>query len=79
MKQRTYIDGTLTKTTKATEPAILRRWLDNMERDWSKHLSPLTLPGEFDANNGHKVTRVSPDELLVITTGNRRLRFVNIG
>lgn len=78
MRQRLYIDGKLTKTTKPNTPETLRKWLDNAQQMWSAHLGPLALPGEFDPNNGHEVTRVSPDELLVTTTGNRKLRIVNI-
>lgn len=78
MRQRLYFDGKLHKTTKPNEPETLRRWLDNAEKMWSAHLGPLTLPGEFDPNNGHEVTRVSPDELLVTTTGNHKLHYINV-
>lgn len=72
---RTYLEGKLNKSTEVT---IERgtKWLDNTQAEWSRNLMPLTLPGEFDPNNGHEVTRVSPTELLVTTTGNRKLRFV---
>lgn len=78
MRQRFYLDGKLQKTTKPNDPAKLRVWLDNLETEWSSELGPLVAPGEWDPNNGHEVTRVSPDELLVTTTGNRKLRFVNV-
>jgi hypothetical protein len=78
INQRFYINGKLHKTSKGLTVEKSRRYLDNIEREWSKHLAPLTLPGEFDFNKGHEVTRVSTDELLVTTTGNKKLRFVNI-
>ena len=79
MKQRLYIDGQLTKTSRVTDPAKVRQWLDNVERDWLKHgLFPLTPAGAFDLNQAHTVERTSPDELIVVTTKGRRLRFVNV-
>jgi hypothetical protein len=76
--QRFYFDGKLQKTGKPRDIETLRTWLDNIQREWSRNLMPLTLPGQFDPNNGHEVTRVSLDELLVTTTGNHKLRFVNV-
>lgn len=76
--QRIYVDGKLTRTAKPRDLATARQWMTNMEREWSRNLGPLTLPGEFDPNNGHEVTRVSPDELLVTTTGNKKLRIINV-
>jgi len=72
---RTYVDGKLTKSSE-TDYTRAVRWLDNIQRDWSSNLGPLVQPGEFDPNNGHEVTRVSEAELLVTTTGNRKLKFV---
>lgn len=76
-RQRFYYDGKLTKTSKGSLER-LRRWLDNMEREWSKNLMPQVAPGEFDPNKGSEVTRVSIDELHVVTTGGHVLRTVNI-
>jgi hypothetical protein len=79
MKQRTYCDGKLVKTSSPKSPEVVRKWMDNIEREWSKNGSmPLVGPGEFDMNQGHSCVRVSQDELLVITTGNRKLRFLNV-
>lgn len=77
MRQRHYVDGKLVRSA-AGNPETLRKWLDNMQREWSKHLGPLVQPGEFDPNNGHTVERVSIDELIVVTTGGRVLRTVNV-
>jgi len=78
MRQRLYRDGELSKSVKGA-PATLRRWLDNLERDWRRNEgAALVGPGEFDPNMAHTVTRVSPDELIVVTTGNYTLRFVNV-
>jgi len=79
MKQRFYIDGKLQKTTKPNSQETLRKWLDNLERDWSKNgMMPLTPIGQFDMNGAHQVIRNSPDELIVITTAGKSLRFINI-
>ncbi len=77
-KQRFYLDGKLHKTSEKRDVETLRRWLNNLEAEWSANIGPLVEAGQFDPNNGHTITRVSPDELLVITTGNKKLRFVNI-
>lgn len=58
--------------------ARLRKWLDNLESDWRKNMMPMVKPGEFDPNNASEVTRLSPDELLVVTTGAHKLRFLNV-
>jgi hypothetical protein len=79
MRQRFYLDGKLQNTTKPREAEVVRRYLDNIERDWLRGgLCPLTPEGEFDTNNAHEVTRVSPDELLITNTRGRKLRFVNV-
>lgn len=78
MRQRSYLNGKLNKSI-AGEPATLRRYLDNIERDWSKDgLFPLTPAGEFDLNKAHSVTRVSVDELVIVNTAGRELRIVNV-
>lgn len=78
MRQRFYVNGKLTKSS-AGEPAKLRKWLDNMERDWSAHgLFPLTEPGQFDFNRAHEVTRTSLDELNITTTSGKQLRVINV-
>ena len=71
---RTYEEGKLIKSSNCT-PEQGAKWLDLCQADWAKNLMPLVLPGEFDDNNGHEVTRVSDTELLVTTTGNRHLRY----
>lgn len=78
MRQRLYLNGKLQKTTKAQTPETLRKWLDNAQTMWSSHMGPLVGPGEFDPNHGHKVSRPSQDELLVTTTGGRKLRYLNV-
>lgn len=71
---RLYVDGKLSKSQRIDKPRAIR-WLDNSQAMWSKNLMPLVAPGEFDPNNGHEVTRVSETELLVTTTGNRKLHY----
>lgn len=79
MRQRTYLNGTLCKSSKPRDVETARRWLDNVETHWRNNgVHPLTPAGEFEPNNAHEVTRVSADELLVVTTGGNRLRFVNV-
>lgn len=81
MKQRTYVDGKLVKTSKqAHEPEVVRKWMDNIEREWSKHLEDARLDPEamYGTNQGKEVTRVSIDELLVTTTEDKKLRFLNV-
>lgn len=78
-KQRTYVDGKLLKTTKPNAIETVRKWLDNIEREWSKNgMFPLTPAGEFDCNNAHSVSRISLDELIVVSTSGKTIRFVNI-
>lgn len=78
MRQRFYLDGKLTKSSNGT-PERLRKWLDNMEQEWTKHgMFPLTAEGEFDLNKAHEVVRVSVDELLITTTAGKKLRIVNV-
>ncbi len=73
---RTYVDGKLTKSTKVEFERGLK-WLDRTEADWRRHEGgPIVGPGEFDPNNAHKVAREGMAVLTVITTGNRRIRFV---
>lgn len=79
MRQRFYFDGKLSKTTKPTTVETLRKWLDNIERDWTKRgLLPLTAAGEFDVNGCHESTRISPDELTITTSGGHKLRWINV-
>jgi hypothetical protein len=78
MKQRFYYDGKRQKTSSEKDVTILRKWLDNLQADWSRNLAPIVQPGEFDPNNGSEVRRVSEDELYVITTGGHHLRWVNV-
>lgn len=79
MRQRLYINGRLSKSTSG-DPSRLRKWLDNMEREWTKRpMAPLVGPGEFDPNQAHSVERVSVDELIIITTGGKTIRAVNVG
>lgn len=77
--QRFYLDGKLHKTTKPADLATLRRWLDNIARHWSADgVFPLTPAGEFDCNKAHSVTRVSDDELIIVNTSGKMLRFINV-
>jgi hypothetical protein len=74
-RYRFYYNGKLSKSTEVT-PERGQKWLDNSQADWSKNLMPQVAKGEFDPNNGSEVTRVSPTELLVTTTGGHKLRWV---
>ena len=74
-RYRTYLDGKLNKATEVTHERGIK-WLDNTQSEWSRNLGPLVVAGDFDPNNGYEVIRVSETELLVTTTGNRKLRFV---
>jgi hypothetical protein len=78
--QRLYIDGKLKKTSKPKDIETARKWLDNMERLWSAHIMPdfVLEPGGFDPNNAKEIKRWSPDELIIVTTGNRSLRTINV-
>lgn len=73
------MNGKLQKTSKVTTQEVCRKWLDNLEAHWLAHgLHPLTEPGAFDMNQAHKVVRWSPDELVVVTTGQKSLRWINV-
>lgn len=79
MRQRTYLDGKLVKSGKPNDAETVRRWLDQTEAHWTRGgMLPLVGPGEFDTNQAHEVTRISPDELHIVTTGGNRLRIVNV-
>jgi hypothetical protein len=56
--QRFYLDGRLVKVSVPHDLARLRKWLDNVERKWSRDMRPLAAPGDFDPNKGHSVNRV---------------------
>lgn len=76
--QRSYLDGKLHRTTKPAPIETLRKWLDNLEKHWTKNgLMPLTTEG-MDFNNCHSCERISPDELVIVNTAGKRLRFVNV-
>lgn len=78
-RQRFHIDGKLHRLTKPNTIEKLRKLLDNMEAHWLQAgLHPLTQPGEFDMNNAHSVTRVSPDELIIVSTSGKILRLQNV-
>ena len=77
--QRFYINGRLEKTTKPNEIERLRKWLDNIEKDWTKDgFEPLTPVGEFDWNKCHSSNRVSIDELVIVNTAGKSLRWINV-
>ena len=79
MRQRTYVNGKLERSTKPQPIETLRKWLDNIERDWTKNgFMPLTPAGEVDVNGGHSAVRVSPDELIIVSTSSKQIRFVNV-
>lgn len=79
MRQRVYVDGKLSRSTKPDTIEVLRRYLDNIERDWLRNgMFPLTAAGEPDPNGAHEVLRVSPDELLVTNTRGCKLRWINV-
>ena len=60
-----------------THKVSKRQYLDNLERDWTRAgLWPLTQSGDLEPNNAHEVTRVSPDELIIVTTSGRKIRFI---
>lgn len=76
-RQRFYLNGKLTSSTPGSM-LKLRKQLDTLEAHWLKYgLFPLASEG-FDPNKAHSVERVSVDELIVVTTGNKTLRFVNV-
>jgi hypothetical protein len=80
MRQRTYFDGKLRRSGKPTRQSTLRRYLDNIQADWLRNgLFPLTPAGEAGVNNAHTVTRVSEDELVIVTTEGHTLRFIIVG
>lgn len=77
--QRFYIDGKLHKTAKPKDIETARKWLVNLQREWSRNgLFPLTMPGEFDPNNAHKIEVISEDELIVTNTRGKVLRWINV-
>ena len=78
--QRFYVNGKLERTTKPNTIEQLRKWIDNTEREWSKNLDEIrTNPEAFRGfNQGREVSRVSIDELLVTTTENKKLRWINV-
>lgn len=72
-----YIDGHKQKRSAhdySLERAI--KLVDLYQKTWSKNLMPQVKPGEFDPNNGSEVIRESAFELLVITTGGIKLRWI---
>ena len=74
---RRYVDGKLVHSSKLpSEIEILYRYMDNYEREWSSNLEFAQLPEAVGNNQGKIVTRVSLDELHVVTTENHILRFV---
>lgn len=76
--QRFYVDGKLAHTTKPNTLETLRRWTDNMEKEWSQHIpeSPKAAEAMRGCNQGKTVTRVSLDELHVLTTEDFQLRWI---
>lgn len=71
-----YIDGEKQKRLAdySLERAI--KLVDLYQKTWSKNLMPQVKHGEFDPNNGSEVIRESAFELLVITTGGHKLRWI---
>lgn len=80
MRQRTYVDGQLVKTSSIQPASTIRRWMDNVQREWSKHLDDAHIDPEAmrGTNQGKEVIRVSIDQLNVITTEDKSLRFLNV-
>lgn len=73
-RTRFYYNGKL----KYSEPGTLdslRRRLARIEASWAENIMPQVAPGEFDPNNASEVSRVSADELRVVTTGGHRLHW----
>ena len=77
-RQRHYYNGKLTKSSSPRDLATLRRWLDNVQAEWSRNIMPQVKPGEFDPNNASQVNRESLDELSIITTGGHKIRLLNV-
>lgn len=74
---RRYVDGKLVHTSNPqVEKTQLLRWMDNYQTEWSQHLEDGHLPKMVGCNQGKVVDRISADELRVVTTEDRQLRFV---
>jgi hypothetical protein len=55
--------------------------LDLVEKSWTPEdgiMFPLSLPGQFDPNAAHKITRVSATELVIVNTAGNTLRWIGV-
>ncbi len=78
MRQRYYFNGKLLRSSSG-DVVKLRKWLDNVEKEWrGRGLSRYTESGAIDMNEAVSIERVSPDELLITTTADHKIRIVNV-
>ena len=76
-KYRQYVDGKLNKTSRVEPAETIYKYLDNIQREWSRNLDEVSKNPEAwrGCNNAKELTR-EQNKLTVITTEDKKIEWI---